>query len=278
MSEQEHEVRSGFYDAVNGDRLYSAEDMNNVFYNYFGNGVLVKSTSDNALKVISGGGSVIQIYSGNAIFGRRWFISDSFHGFTIPTNAAEYARIDSVIARVDNRLEGRVGKLVYITGEADGSGDPPAINQTDGVLEYRIANIKVPINSAIPEEIYDLRGTDECPFIMAMDSFFDTWRMITLKNGATFTNIRPGSCINGKTVFVHGSITNIPAVNTVIGTLGRNKIPAWYHKFVGVTTDGTNVTATVLLQIDTSGNIKIIAGSGYSSSDTLYLDTCYSLI
>ena len=278
MAEQEYTVSSGFYDAVNNDRTYSADDMNNIFYNVFGDGVIAKSTADNALKVISGGGSVIQIYSGNAIFGRRWFISDTFHGFTIPVNSAAYARMDSVIARVDTRVAERVAKLVYITGTPDSAVEPPEINQTGGVIEYRIANIKVPIGAAIPEEIYDLRGTDECPFIITMDTFFDTWRVISLQNSVTAANLTPSSCMLGKNVFIRGNVTNIPAAGTTIGTLPENKRPARYHNFTAVTSDGSGITSTVLMQVDHYGVIKILIGSGYSSSDTLYIDTSFTTL
>ena len=172
MSDQLFEVNSGFYDAVDDDRTYYAEDMNRPYKRLVSNGVYAtpQGTPSTDLQVKSSSGMVITVQPGQGIFADKWLENDDIISITVPSNSSTSPRLDSVIVQVDTRLAGRVANIVYRTGTASSSPAAPAINTVTGVVEYRLANILVnPSATAINQfNIYDRRGSDECPWITSL--------------------------------------------------------------------------------------------------------------
>ena len=178
MADQIFTVKSGFYDAINGDRKYSAEDMNKPYSRVVADGVFAtqEGTPSSDLQVVaSGTGMIITVQAGQAIIGGKWFENTSPIMVTVPANTALYSRLDSVIMRVDKRTSGRTGAIVYRTGTAAQEPTAPEITQTASLMEYRLANIIVgPSTTAILQsQIVDLRGT-ETPWVTSLIQQVDT--------------------------------------------------------------------------------------------------------
>ena len=70
MADQIFSVNSGFYNAVNNDRTYSAEDMNRPYKRIVANGVFATpaGTASNDLRVTATSGMVISVAAGEGIF------------------------------------------------------------------------------------------------------------------------------------------------------------------------------------------------------------------
>ena len=165
-------VRSGFYDAIDEDRVYSADDMNKPYKKLISDGVFAtpQGTPSSELQVTAGNGMSVNVAKGNGLCARKWFENNSIVNFVVPSNTALNPRIDSVLMQVDARMSGRVGNLVYRTGTAASSPSAPEINTVTDVTEYRLANILVaPGETSITNSmITDKRGSDECPWISAL--------------------------------------------------------------------------------------------------------------
>lgn len=178
MADQTFPVTSGFYDSVNLDRTYTADDMNKPYKRIVADGVFAtqQGTPSDDLQVTAGGGMNILVHSGNGIFASKWFEVLSGLTITVPSNTALQPRLDSVIAQVDLRLSGRVGNIVYRTGTAAATPSAPAINQTEDVVEYRIANVLVGagVTSISGSNITDLRGSASCPWVTSLIQQVDT--------------------------------------------------------------------------------------------------------
>lgn len=178
MSEQVFNVSAGFFNAVDQDRSYYAEDMNKPYKRLVSNGVYAtaQGTPSTDLKVNAAGGMLINVLPGQGIFADKWFENHDDIPITVPANSSTATRIDSVIAQVDTRLAGRVGSIVYRTGEASANPVAPEINSVSGVVEYRLANIVVnPGASAISQSnINDRRGSADCPWITSLIQQVDT--------------------------------------------------------------------------------------------------------
>lgn len=172
MADQNFEVTCGFFDAVNNDRLYSADQMNMPYKKLVGNGVFGAQDggASNDFKVTASSGMVISVAAGNALFADKWFESPAAIAITVPAASVSNPRIDSVIAQVDKTANGRVGRIVYRTGTASASPTAPAINTDADIVEYRIANISVPANQTTISSslITDLRGTSACPWVKSL--------------------------------------------------------------------------------------------------------------
>lgn len=179
MADQNFGVKCGFWDAVNYDRTYSADDMNKPYSRLVADGVFAASdgTPSSDLQVTaSGSGMNLSVLKGQGIFSKKWFENTSSVLITVPENTALYTRIDSVLVQIDRRTSGRAGYIVYRTGTPAATPEPPAINQISGVIEYRIANVAVEAaaTSISQADITDLRGSEACPWVTGLIKQVDT--------------------------------------------------------------------------------------------------------
>ena len=166
MADQLYPVKSGFYDAVNNDRTYNAEDMNKPYSRLVSDGVFANpdGTPSNDFKVEPNSGMSIKVGIGQGIVAHKWFQNDTPIVITVPTNTGLTTRIDSVILQVDNREAARAGSVVYRVG----TNTPPALDSA--TTEYRLANISIAAGTSTitAAMITDLRGSAECPWVSAL--------------------------------------------------------------------------------------------------------------
>lgn len=179
MSDQRIEVNSGFYDSVNGDRLYSADQMNMPYKRIVADGVFATNygTPSSDLQVVSANdGLNIKVKKGEAIVGTKWFNNTEDKTITVPANTSANPRIDSVFIQTDKSIGVRSGAIVYRTGEPDASPEPPSISEDPEIIEIRIANIAVAVNASTitNAEITDLRGSSDCPWVTGLITQVDT--------------------------------------------------------------------------------------------------------
>lgn len=179
MADQIFGVNCGFFDAINYDRTYSADDMNKPYSRVLADGVFATNTGDPSsdLQVVSAGsGMQITVQQGQGIFASKWFENQSSILITIPANNAVNPRFDSVLVQVDKRTSGRVGNIVYRTGTASADPQPPDIGTVANVIEYRLANIYVApgANTINNDAITDLRGSAACPWVTGLIQQVDT--------------------------------------------------------------------------------------------------------
>lgn len=185
MADQTFAVNCGFFDAINSDRVYSADEMNRPYKRVISNGVFAtpNGTPSTDLQVVASSGMSIICKKGEGLFGDKWFENPSGIAITVPSNTGTVPRIDSVLVQVDTRTSGRVGNIVHRTGTPASTPVPPAINQVEGVIEYRLASIRVNAGvSAITQSmITDRRGSSDCPWVTSLiyqvdtSTLYDQW-------------------------------------------------------------------------------------------------------
>lgn len=168
-------VLSGFYNSVNQDRLYSADDMAKPYDRIVSDGVFATSqgTPSTDFQVTAATGMTINVAAGQAMVDHKWFKNPSVIPLTVPANVTNAARYDAVLIQVDARLSARVGSVVYRTGSSSGL---PSYNTVENVTEYMIASVTVPSDaSAITQSlITDCRGSSSCPWVAALIQQPDT--------------------------------------------------------------------------------------------------------
>ena len=157
----------GFFNSVNGDRRYTAEQMNNPYKGIVSNGVLAKTDDSTSFQVQEKSGLNIVVKEGYGIFADKWAILDADLQLTIPTPHVSYARIDSVIVRIDNNENVRAGSIEYVQGTPATNPAAPALTRNSTVMEYRLANIRVPANATSVSQatITDTRPSADCGFV-----------------------------------------------------------------------------------------------------------------
>lgn len=164
MADTYYSIDSGFYDSVNKDRLYSADDMNRPYKSILTEGIFQK---DDGFAVTAAGGMLIRVAAGIALLGERWIDADEVENIPVPENTSLYNRTDSVILQINNKTEVRAGRIVYRTGTPGSGNAPDLITGDDDIAEVRLANIFVASNAAAitSANITDRRGSTDCPYV-----------------------------------------------------------------------------------------------------------------
>lgn len=159
-------ITSGFYDSVNKDRLYTADQMNMPYKKLITDGVYEESGTGAAFSVTAAGGMKVTVAPGNAMIGGKWAENEDAMTVEISGNTSESARVDSIILRLDANMETRAAGIVYRQGETAA----PALDTSAGVKEFRLANITVPVNAASISDanITDTRGGSDCPWVRSV--------------------------------------------------------------------------------------------------------------
>lgn len=174
-------ISSGFFNAVNHDRTYDAEQMGSMFDGLITDGVF--STIGSAFAVTAGTGMNINIAPGKAWFNKTWINSDSIATIEIAEAPYIMSRIDAVVIEV-NKSEtemiggadrGRKCHLAVVTGLAADEPVKPTLIHDGFIEQYALAYITVAsqVTSITNAEIENVIGTEETPFVTGLLEHID---------------------------------------------------------------------------------------------------------
>ena len=132
---------SGFFNSVNGDRLYNADQMSHIFEGLITDGVY--ESVANKLAVQPNSGMTIQIATGRGWFNKRWVNNDSEYTLTVENSDVILNRYVAVVIKVDttDAVRDAVPYLKY--GEFATNPVKPTMTRTETVKEYCLAYIYV---------------------------------------------------------------------------------------------------------------------------------------
>lgn len=158
-------VTYGFFNSVNGDRKYDADQMSNYFEGLVGDGVL--KNVDNELQVVAGSGLTIAVKSGRAIVKNKWLKNNSLHFIEI-TPDSSYPYIELIV--VDYDYSERKVSINTVKGTPASSPTAPSISRTDDRYMLVLASILVPANatSISQSNITDKRATSDCGWVTGL--------------------------------------------------------------------------------------------------------------
>lgn len=157
-------IQSGFYDSLNHDRVYSADDMNKPYSQMMIDGIFEGGFAVEA----SGDSSDITIDAGQALLAGKWVEADATTADLSEYLTDMFTPV-SVILQVDMSTDVRGAAIIIRVGAKTASDTPtyPALINTDTTKELRLADILLWPASPIIEsgEVHDRRGGDECPYV-----------------------------------------------------------------------------------------------------------------
>lgn len=168
-------MRSGFFNSVDGDRLYNAEDMTMPYRNLISNGVFPNPSSN--LQVTASSGMTVQVLEGSGMFGGCWAHNDAPVLLTLDAAPANLNRIDAVIAKCDNTEAVRAVNLEIKKGLPSSNPVAPEMMRSDNVNEYCLATVRIaPGTASITQSmITDTRAdTSVCGWITGLITQVDT--------------------------------------------------------------------------------------------------------
>ena len=151
---------SGFFNSVNGDRLYNADQMNKIFEGLITDGVY--ESVGNKMAVQPNSGMTIQIATGKGWFAHHWVNNDSEFTLTVDDSDVLLNRYVAVAIKVDDTDAVRDARPYLKYSEFATTPVKPAMTRTESVKEYCLAYIyiKAGATSITAADIEDTRADE----------------------------------------------------------------------------------------------------------------------
>ena len=153
-------VTSGFFNSVNGDRTYDADDMSNYFKGLLTDGVFA-SVGD-AFEVEGGTGLGVVVGTGRGLIDCKWINSDTAVNKTIPSADPSLSTYHAVILRL-NRTN-RAITIELKSGTPASTPVKPSMEDSASIKELALAYILVPAGAT---SISQCTITDARTFVYA---------------------------------------------------------------------------------------------------------------
>lgn len=165
-------VTYGFFDSVNGDRVYDADQMSEYFDGLITDGVY-ESVGD-ALVVTADSGMGILVGSGRAILDCKWLKNSTALSLTVASASATLSRYTAVVVRLDRNA--RQVTIAMKDGTPASTPVKPTMTDNGTVKEICLAYIYVAAAAqAITQSaIEDMRGSSLCGWVTGLIQQVDT--------------------------------------------------------------------------------------------------------
>lgn len=131
-------VKSGFFNSVNGDRTYNADDLTNFYDGVLNDGVF--KNYDASLEVSAGTGMSVSVAGGKALVLGKYMLNTGSLNLTLE-GSGTLPRYDAVVCGVD--LQERTGTIYIKTGTEASSPSYPALINTATMKEICLAYLYV---------------------------------------------------------------------------------------------------------------------------------------
>lgn len=131
----------GFFNSVNGDRLYNADQMSKMFEGLISDGVY--EAVGNKLAVQASSGMVVQIATGRGWFNKRWVNNDAPYQITLESSDVTLNRYAAICIRVDTTDSVR-SAIPYVKYSSFATNPTkPSMVRTDTIKEYCLAYVYI---------------------------------------------------------------------------------------------------------------------------------------
>lgn len=157
-------VSYGFYDSINGDRTYNADQFSSIFDGVFTDGVFPNYADRFA--VLANGGMEVTVSAGRAWYDKTWVLNDAPIILGFDTSSLVLNRIDAIVIEVDKRPSVRENSIKVVTGTPASSASRPTLIHEENHNQYPIAYVTIPAGSAeiMQSNIVSVIGTSEAPY------------------------------------------------------------------------------------------------------------------
>lgn len=158
-------VTSGFFNSLNHDRRYSAQQFSALFDGIINDGVFANIGVAFAIKADTG--VTINIGKGKAWFNSAWVYNDALLPKTLEGSEVVLDRIDAVVIEVDHSDAVRLGDIKIVKGTPSSNPQRPAMASTETKHQYPLAYIyrKAGSTAITQADITNMVGTSSCPYI-----------------------------------------------------------------------------------------------------------------
>ncbi len=252
-------ITYGFFNSVDGDRTYDADQMSKYFDGLVSDGVYESVGGALQVLAMSGGGMAVNVSTGRGLIDCKWLSNDTVLTLDITQSHPTLNRWTAVVLRLD-----RTNRLMEITtkdGTAASNPTKPSMQKDSSITELCLAYIYVAagVTTISQANISDQRGTNLCGFVTGLIEQVDTSELF-LQWQTAFDNY-----------YAEMTAEFDDWLSTLTSQLNVNTYIQEYNKNVTI---GSGVTNVVALDI---------TGYSYSSDDVIFVyvnglyDTTFTL-
>ena len=171
-------LTSGFFNSLNGDRVYSALQMGSIFDGIIYDGVY--QSYGQAFYITALGALNVSVGTGRGWFSHFWVLNDSALGLTLAASHSSLNRYDEIVLEIDLSDGVRASSIKVIYGTAASSPVRPALTNSSILKQYSLGYIyRAAASSSIAQSnITMVVGTAATP-----------WATSVLANNISFTQL-----------------------------------------------------------------------------------------
>lgn len=166
-------VTSGFFNSLNGDRRYNAEQMSAIFDGIINDGVF--ASVGTAFGVRASAGNAVTVGIGRAWFNSTWLFNDAVLVLSADASEVLLDRYDAVIIEINHSDSVRAGSIKIVKGTPSSSPQRPSMVNTLDVHQYPLAYIlrKAGSSEIVQANITNMIGSGSCPYITGILKVLD---------------------------------------------------------------------------------------------------------
>lgn len=173
----------GFYNSLNGDRKYNAEQFGSIFDGVIHDGVY-SSIGGRMMVRAANNGMNVNIQTGRAWFLHTWTLNDTIYVLTLPSAEPLLDKWVAVVLDINKDTGYRRNAFTYVAGTPASNPTYPALVNTASHKQVPLAYVRIKAGStAITQSsIVNAVGTSSCPFVtgvvtsMNIDSLIAQWQ------------------------------------------------------------------------------------------------------
>ena len=168
----------GFYNSLNGDRVYNAIQMSSIFDGIIKDGIFM-SIGDH-MNVTAGTGMQVVVGSGRAWFNHTWTLNDTELPVEVRQSELVLDRIDALILEINEEDSVRANSIKFVYGTPSSEPQKPELTNTATVHQYALAYVTVRANvtEIVQADIENMVGTTATPYITGILETIDATQLL----------------------------------------------------------------------------------------------------
>lgn len=158
-------VSSGFFNSLNGDRKYNAEQMSAIFDGIINDGVF--ANVGNTFTVKASDNNTVTVDTGRCWFNSTWVYNDALYPLILTSSELLLNRIDAIVIEINHDETIRKGDIKVVKGTPASEPTNPTLINEGFVHQYPLAYIYRPAGATEIKQsnITSMIGKSVCPYV-----------------------------------------------------------------------------------------------------------------
>lgn len=161
----------GFYNSINGDRVYDALQFGSIFDGVIKDGVFATYLKSFIVKASPTNSKEVIVQPGRAWFNHTWIYNDADLPIETLAPGVILDRIDALVFDINGDTSARENSIIWVSGaEVANNPQKPTMINTTTHHQYPLCYIyrKAGVYDVVQDNIENAIGTSACPFVTGL--------------------------------------------------------------------------------------------------------------